>query len=318
MIEARGLCKSFGSNRAVDEVSFIARDGEITGLLGPNGAGKTTTLRMLYTLMRPDAGTILIDGRDALLEPLAVRRTLGVLPDSRGLYKRLTARENIEYFAALQGLSAAQARLRSDALIATLGMQDIAARPTSGFSQGERVKTAIARALVHDPRNLLLDEPTNGLDPQGTREVRTLIRDLARDGTTVLVSSHLLGEIEQVASHVGIMSAGRLLKQGPLNDVLSEMASHIRVSTTSAHDAARVLDQLGLLDLAPEDDLSVLGIDVDPPLRNVGVPEDLGLDLACEGDVIRLRLLLFLEMRRLLLGCGRLGGYGAARVPGLA
>ncbi len=129
MIEARGLRKSFGRNRAVDDVSFTARDGEITGLLGPNGAGKTTTLRMLYTLMQPDAGSILIDGRDALLEPLAVRRTLGVLPDSRGLYKRLTARENIEYFAALQGLPAAQARARSDALIATLGMQDIRRAP---------------------------------------------------------------------------------------------------------------------------------------------------------------------------------------------
>ena len=164
MIEARGLYKSFGGLKAVDGVSFVARDGEITGLLGPNGAGKTTTLRMLYTLLRPDAGSIHVDGLDARLEPLAVRRTLGVLPDARGLYQRLTARENIEYFAALQGLDRARARARTDALVEALAMQDIAERRTDGFSQGERVKTAIARALVHDPRNVLLDEPTNGLD----------------------------------------------------------------------------------------------------------------------------------------------------------
>ena len=182
MIEARGLRKSFGRERAVDDVSFIARDGEITGLLGPNGAGKTTTLRMLYTLMRPDAGTILIDGRDPLLEPLAVRRLLGVLPDSRGLYTRLSARENIEYFAALHGMTAADARARTDALIATLGMQDIAARRCGGFSQGERVKTAIARALVHGPRNVLLDEPTNGLDVTATRSLREFLRGLRARG----------------------------------------------------------------------------------------------------------------------------------------
>ncbi|MGH8254129.1 MAG: ATP-binding cassette domain-containing protein, partial [Steroidobacteraceae bacterium] len=152
MIEVQGLHKSFGAKHAVDNVSFSARDGEITGLLGPNGAGKTTTLRMLYTLMKPDAGTVTVDGRDAVQEPLAVRRTIGVLPDSRGIYKRLTARENIEYFAALQGMEHEATRAACDKLIATLGMQDIAARRTEGFSQGERVKTAIARALVHAPR----------------------------------------------------------------------------------------------------------------------------------------------------------------------
>ena len=146
MIEVRDLHKSFGAKRAVDGVSFRARDGEITGLLGPNGAGKTTTLRMLYTLMRPDAGSVLIDGLDAVHQPLAVRRTIGVLPDARGIYKRLTARENIEYFAALQGMDARAARAACDALIATLAMQEISGRRTEGFSQGERVKTAIARA----------------------------------------------------------------------------------------------------------------------------------------------------------------------------
>jgi sodium transport system ATP-binding protein len=214
MIEARGLRKSFGGNRAVDDVSFIARDGEITGLLGPNGAGKTTTLRMLYTLMRPDAGSILIDGRDALLEPLAVRRMLGVLPDSRGLYKRLSARENIEYFAALHGMGAVEARARADALITTLGMQDIATRRTTGFSQGERVKTAIARALVHGPRNVLLDEPTNGLDVTATRSLREFLRGLKASGRCVLLSTHLMQEVAALCDRIVIIAHGRVVADG--------------------------------------------------------------------------------------------------------
>jgi len=214
MIEARGLRKSFGGIRAVDDVSFTARDGEITGLLGPNGAGKTTTLRMLYTLMRPDAGAIQIDGRDALIEPLAVRRLMGVLPDSRGLYQRLTARENIEYFAALHGMNAEEARARCDALIATLGMQDIAARRTSGFSQGERVKTAIARALVHGPRNVLLDEPTNGLDVTATRSLREFLRGLKASGGCVLLSTHLMQEVAALCDRIVIIAHGRVVADG--------------------------------------------------------------------------------------------------------
>jgi sodium transport system ATP-binding protein len=223
MIEARGLRKSFGGTRAVADVSFVARDGEITGLLGPNGAGKTTTLRMLYTLMRPDAGTILIDGRDALLEPLAVRRTLGVLPDSRGLYHRLTARENIEYFAALHGMSSTEARARCDELIVTLAMQDIAARRTSGFSQGERVKTAIARALVHGPHNVLLDEPTNGLDVTATRSLREFLRGLKASGRCVLLSTHLMQEVAALCDRIVIIAHGRVVADGTA-DALRSLA----------------------------------------------------------------------------------------------
>ena len=219
MIEARGLRKFFGGNRAVDGVSFVARDGEITGLLGPNGAGKTTTLRMLYTLMRPDAGTILIDGRDAQREPLAVRRTLGVLPDARGLYKRLTARENIEYFAALHGMAPADARLRSDALIATLAMQEIAGRRAAGFSQGERVKTAIARALVHGPRNVLLDEPTNGLDVTSTRSLREFLRGLKTSGRCVLLSTHLMQEVAALCDRIVILAHGRVVADGAADEL---------------------------------------------------------------------------------------------------
>jgi sodium transport system ATP-binding protein len=178
MIEAAGLYKAFGTVKAVDGVGFVARDGEITGLLGPNGAGKTTTLRMLYTLMKPDAGSVRVDGIDASVDPTAVRRRLGVLPDARGLYKRMTARENIDYFARLQGLEPAVARKNADALIAALDMAGFANRRTEGFSQGQRVKTAIARALVHDPRNVILDEPTNGLDVMATRAMRAFMRRL--------------------------------------------------------------------------------------------------------------------------------------------
>src|SRR5262249_40082398 len=164
MIRVEDLHKAFGSIKAVDGVSFEARDGEITGLLGPNGAGKTTTLRMLYTLMQPDSGRVVVDGEDARAAPLEVQRRLGVLPDAGGRYRRLTARENIAYFAALQGRAPPAAKARIDALLAALDMQAIADRRADGFSHGERLKTALARALVHDPHNVLLDEPTNGLD----------------------------------------------------------------------------------------------------------------------------------------------------------
>ena len=226
MIEVRALSKSFGAMRAVDAVSFTARDGEITGLLGPNGAGKTTTLRMLYTLMRPDAGSVLIDGRDAQREPLAVRRTLGVLPDARGLYKRLTARENIEYFAALQGLDRDQARSATEALLATLAMSDIAGRRTEGFSQGERVKTAIARALVHRPRNVVLDEPTNGLDVMATRSLRDFLRALRADGRCVLLSTHLMQEVAALCDRIVIIARGRIIADGSADELRARAGEH--------------------------------------------------------------------------------------------
>jgi len=178
MIVADNLHKAFdtrtGRIQAVSNVGFRAEDGRITGLLGPNGAGKTTTMRMLYTLMKPDQGRVLVDGIDAAVDPVAVRRQLAVLPDARGVYKRLTARENIAYFGQLHGLSAARIRERTKVLATALEMDDILDRQTEGFSQGQRTKTAIARALVHDPRNVILDEPTNGLDVMTMQEVAAL------------------------------------------------------------------------------------------------------------------------------------------------
>ena len=211
MIEVENLRKRFGTVNAVDGVSFVARDGEITGLLGPNGAGKTTTLRMLYTLMTPDQGHVRVDGLDAVTDPLSVRRHLGVLPDARGLYKRLSARENIAYFGRLHGLDETALRERTDALVRALEMQDIAERRTEGFSQGERVKTAIARALVHDPKNLILDEPTNGLDVMATRSLREFLFRLRGEGRCVLFSSHIMQEVVALCDRVVVIAHGRVV-----------------------------------------------------------------------------------------------------------
>ncbi len=215
MIEVRDLHKTFGGGAkkvvAVDGVSFLARDGEITGLLGPNGAGKTTTLRCLYTLMQPDSGQVLVDGVDAAADPLSVRRSLGVLPDARGLYKRLSARENIAYFGRLHGLDEATIRARSDAAIRALEMEDIADRRTEGFSQGQRVKTAIARALVHDPKNVILDEPTNGLDVMATRAMRAFLKRLKSEGRCVLFSSHIMQEVAALCDRIVVIAHGRVV-----------------------------------------------------------------------------------------------------------
>jgi sodium transport system ATP-binding protein len=211
VIQVENLCKAFGAIRAVDGVSFTARDGEITGLLGPNGAGKTTTLRMLYTLMRPDTGRVLVDGLDSAVDPLAVRRRLGVLPDARGLYKHLSARENIDYFAQLQGVPADEGARRREELIDVLEMRDFADRHAEGYSQGQRVKTAIARALIHNPQNVLLDEPTNGLDVMATRRMRQFMRDLRAAGRCVLFSSHIMQEVAQLCDRIVVIAKGRVV-----------------------------------------------------------------------------------------------------------
>jgi sodium transport system ATP-binding protein len=226
MIEVQGLRKSFktrgGEIRAVDGVSFAARDGQITGLLGPNGAGKTTTLRMLYTLMAPDEGRVLVDGLDPVVQPDEVRRRLGVLPDARGLYKRLTARENIAYFGRLHGIDDAGIRARTERLSAALGMQDCIDRRTEGFSQGQRTKTAIARALVHDPRNVLLDEPTNGLDVMTTRSLRRFLGELKAEGRCVLFSSHIMQEVAALCDRIVVIAHGRVVAQGTADELRAQ------------------------------------------------------------------------------------------------
>lgn len=214
MIQATNLHKRFGEVTAVEDVSFTAADGMITGLLGPNGAGKTTTLRMLYTLVRPDGGSATVDGVDVVTRPEEARRVLGVLPDARGLYPRLTAREHARYYGELHGLSGAALDKRVDHLVDLLDMKDIADRRVEGFSQGERVKVALARALVHGPRNVLLDEPTNGLDVMSTRAVRTLLRRLRDEGCCVVFSSHVMQEVAALCERIVVVARGRVVADG--------------------------------------------------------------------------------------------------------
>jgi sodium transport system ATP-binding protein len=222
MIQVKSLKKSFGLVTALRDVSFTAEDGQVTGLLGPNGAGKTTTLRVLYTILKPDAGTAAVDGLDVLRQPLAVQQCIGALPDSKGLYPRLTARENVRYYGQLHGLSGALLEERIKKLAQMLEMEAILDRRTDGFSTGERSKVAIARALVHDPRNVLLDEPSNGLDVMSTRSMRAFIRQLREEGKCVLFSSHIMQEVSALCDHIVVIAAGAVVADGTADDLLRQ------------------------------------------------------------------------------------------------
>ena len=208
--------------RAVRDVSFIAPDGQITGLLGPNGAGKTTLLRMLATLVLPDAGTAAIGGLDIVRDRYAVRERIGVLSDARGLYPRLTARENIRYYGMLHGLPDGELDTRVATLIDTLGLDALADRRTQGFSQGEKMKVAIARALVHAPATILLDEPTNGLDIMSVRALREQLRQLRAEGRCLLFSSHVMQEVAALCDRIVILGAGRVVAQGTAAELIAQ------------------------------------------------------------------------------------------------
>ncbi|WP_457668561.1 ABC transporter ATP-binding protein [Thiolapillus sp.] len=208
MILVQNLRKHFGAVKAVDGVSFEIANGKITGLLGPNGSGKTTTLRMLYTLLQPDAGKVLVDGVDAWQQPLQAKAAMGVVPDARGLYPRLTARENIAYFGQLQGIPGKALAKRIDDLAQELEMQDFLHRPCKGFSQGQRAKVAIARAFVGDPQNLLLDEPGNGLDVMSNRALRRYLLRQKDRGKAVLLSTHIMQEVTALCDEVVVIASG--------------------------------------------------------------------------------------------------------------
>ena len=236
MIVADGLAKSFARRggapvRAVESVSFEARDGEITGLLGANGAGKSTTLRMLATLLAPDAGRASIDGHDVAVDVMAVRRSLGFMPHEAGVYPRLTARENVRYYARLCGLGARETGSRCEELVHRLDMTGFADRRAAGFSQGQKTKVALARALVHRPRTLMLDEPTNGLDVMATRGLRDILRGLAADGHCVLFSSHVMQEVGALCDRVAIIGDGRIAMCDALPSILE------RTGCTNLEDA---------------------------------------------------------------------------------
>ncbi|HSX49578.1 MAG TPA: ATP-binding cassette domain-containing protein [Cellvibrio sp.] len=211
---------------ALDDVSFTLNDGEITGLLGLNGAGKSTLMRLIYGLLQPSAGDVWINEHQVGTHPNAARQQLGVLPDDTGLYKRLTARENIRYFGELQGLEGAALENSINQLITWLGMEAIAERRAEGFSLGERMKTALARAIVHQPQHILLDEPTNGLDVITTRAVRKLLHELKQQGRCVIFSSHLMHEVSGLCDRIIVISHGKILADGNLEVILDAGKSH--------------------------------------------------------------------------------------------
>ena len=219
MIEATNLDKRFGSIHAVRDVSFVARDGEITGILGANGAGKSTCLRMLYGVLTPDSGKASIDGIDIRGETSKARAHLGVLPHATGLYGNLTARENIHYFGSLQGLDGARLKTRTAELARILDMESFLERRAKGFSQGQRIKVALARALVHDPGNIVLDEPTNGLDVMAIRNLRDMLLTLKQQGRCVLFSSHVMQEVAALCDRVVIIGHGKVLADATVQSI---------------------------------------------------------------------------------------------------
>ena len=232
MIEARDLAKRFPSREvkggvveAVRHVSFVAPDGRITGLLGPNGAGKTTTLRMISTLVAPSAGRAIVDTFDAAVDPLAVRSRIGMLSEARGLYSRLTARENVAYYGELRGLARPQVEASLARMSEWLDMAPLLDRRVDGFSTGERMKVSIARALVHDPPNVILDEPTNGLDVMTTRSLREVIRKLREAGKCVLFSSHVMQEVSALCDSIVIVARGSVVASGSAAELLAASGS---------------------------------------------------------------------------------------------
>ncbi len=222
MIKVAELVKRFGAVTALDGISFEARDARITGLLGPNGAGKSTCLRVLYTVLKPDQGSAHIGGHDIVEAPLAVRREIGVLPHSAGLYPHLTSRENIAYYGQLHGLELGPLQQRINELTKLLDLQDIIDRRSKGFSQGQRTKVALARALVHSPRHLLLDEPSNGLDVMATRSLRRLLGRLRDEGHCIIFSSHVMGEVASLCDDLVIIAAGRIALEGTPADLIAQ------------------------------------------------------------------------------------------------
>ena len=228
MIEVQNLTKSFGDVKALDGLSFTAKDGEITGILGPNGAGKTTCLRTLYGLLKADAGKAIIDGVNVSENPLKARSLLGIFPDKFGLYERLTAYEQIDYFASLHGLSGKEKKRAIAEVLADLEMEELAYRRTQGFSQGQRMKVTLAQALVHQPQNFVLDEPTRGLDVMSTRILRNHLNKFKAKGHCILFSSHVMQEVAALCDRVIIVANGKLAAQGTPQE-LCELAGETQL-----------------------------------------------------------------------------------------
>ena len=241
MIKLEKLSKSFNGRPVLRNLSFEARDGAITGLLGANGAGKTTTLRAICGVLQPESGSVTIDRETGETGSPQMQQSVGALLDHIGLYARLTVRENLEYFGRLRGMNGQALRRSIDRVISILGLETIADRPTAGFSQGERMKTALGRAILHSPKNLLLDEPTNGLDILTIRSLREMLKRLRDEGTCVIFSSHVLEEVRALCDTVVVISQGRIAGQGSAADLCSQTSTACLedafVQLTSAREA---------------------------------------------------------------------------------
>lgn len=243
MIEARQLSKIFrdkkrGEVRAVDGVSFSCKPGEIYGLLGANGAGKTTTLRLLATILKPQGGTASVAGYDIVQEPEKVRGAIGFLSTATALYGRLSAREFIEYFGRLNGMSEERLKQRVDSLIASLGITEFASARCEKLSTGMKQRVSIARSVVHDPAVMIFDEPTLGLDVMSSRGIVQFIRACRAEGKTVIFSSHVMSEVEKLCDRIGIIHNGRVLREGTLAELRASAGiddlEEIFVQTVSA------------------------------------------------------------------------------------
>ncbi|MCA9900268.1 MAG: ATP-binding cassette domain-containing protein [Ardenticatenaceae bacterium] len=224
MIDVKNLKKYYGDDnsiKAVDDVSFICPDGQITGLLGPNGAGKTTTLRMISGLIKPMAGTVLVDAHDVTRDPIGVRRALGVQADMNGVYPRLTPREQFRYYGRFYHLKGKELEARIEAIIKELNMEEIADRRAEGFSRGQRQKVVLGRALVHNPPNIIMDEPTNGLDVMAVRDTRDSIRAMRDQGRCVLFSTHYMDEAEKLCDNIAIIVGGKIVASGTPTELMA-------------------------------------------------------------------------------------------------
>jgi ABC-2 type transport system ATP-binding protein len=270
VIEAEGLIKVYGGKRgtrALDGVSFSVPKGDIFGFLGPNGAGKTTTIRILATVLEPTSGTVRIDGMDLREDPMAVKERIGVMPDEVAFYPTLTAVTHLQYYASFYGIPRREAKSRARDLLAQVGIGDVADKKVKTFSHGMKKRLTLAQALLHDPECLIMDEPASGLDPQGMRYFRDLIRFLNGKGKTVFLSSHLLSEVEQLCEHVGIIDRGRIVAADSISNLSSRLSAgapivlHVTAEGVSDSALAAVAAVPGVVKVVP----TLMGVDVTLP-----------------------------------------------------
>lgn len=256
VIETRGLTKRYrGGQLAVERLDLTVPGGSVFGFLGPNGSGKTTTIRMLMGLIEPTAGSATVLGRPMPRSVRTVLPQVGALIEGPALYGFLSGRDNLlRYDSADPSADPRTRKARVAAALDRVGLTQAAGKKAKAYSLGMKQRLGLAAALLQPRKLLVLDEPTNGLDPQGMREIRSLVRELAADGTTVFLSSHLLDEIEQVCTHAAVMAQGRLLVQGPVADLAAGARGRLAVTTPDPGDAARVLKELGITELSVEED----------------------------------------------------------------